>query len=166
VNWPARLAQPGDHAALAALWHQGWHDGHGAHTPAAVVAARTAAYFRCRVPDLGDGLRVAGPDGQPLGMCLTDGDEIDLLFVAPAARGTGLAGRLLADGESRLRAAGITEARLVCVTGNQRAMRFYIRSGWHPLQETAVPADGFDPPVMLDVTTFGKNLNGQGQGKA
>jgi GNAT superfamily N-acetyltransferase len=159
VIWPARLAQPTDHAALAALWHQGWHDGHGAHTPSVVVAARTADYFLAKTPGLGSGLRVAGPPGQPLGMCLTDGDEIDLLFVAPAARGTGLAASLLADGESRLLAAGVRDAGLVCVTGNLRAMRFYQRVGWQALREIAVPADGFDPPVMLDVTEFGKTLN-------
>lgn len=156
--WPARLARADDHAALAALWHQSWHDGHRAHTPAAVVAARTLAFFAAKLPTLHHGLRVAGPPGQPLGLCFTTGDEIDQLFVAPAARGTGLALTLLTDGENRLQAAGITDARLFCVTANHRAMRFYTRAGWHPLRQTTVPADGFDPPELLDVTLFAKRL--------
>jgi GNAT superfamily N-acetyltransferase len=153
-----RALQPEDHAALVGLWHGAWHDAHATTTPAVVVAARTTDFFARKVAKPDPHLRVAGPVGAPLGLCVTNGDELEQLFLAPQARGTGLAAILLQDGEDRLRAAGVTNATLVCVTANLRAKRFYIRAGWQSLEETTVPADGFSPPVLLNVTRFGKQL--------
>jgi len=53
-----------------------------------------------------------------------------LLAVEPAARGGGLARRLLARAVETLRSAGWDRARLHVTERNARAMRFYLREGW------------------------------------
>ena len=75
-------------------------------------------------------MRVAGPAGAPLGLCVIEGDELYQLFVARAARGSGVADVLLTDGEARLAASGVATAWLACVVGNDRAARFYEKRGW------------------------------------
>jgi GNAT superfamily N-acetyltransferase len=147
---------------LAQLWHDAWHDAHATITPPALVALRTPALFAERLTDAHDHLRVAGPERAPLGLCIIKGDHLDQLFVATAARGTGLATALLRDGEDRLRAAGITDARLDCATLNHRAARFYTREGWTRLGAATVPAPDVNPPILLEVILFGKRLTRHG----
>jgi len=53
-----------------------------------------------------------------------------LLAVEPAARGTGLATRLLALAVETLRSGGWDRARLHVTERNARALRFYLREGW------------------------------------
>jgi GNAT superfamily N-acetyltransferase len=154
-----------DTAPLALLWHQAWHDAHAAITPAALVARRTPGSFAARLATIDDRLRVAGPDGAPLGLCIIDGDEVDQLYVAAAARGTGLAAALLRDAEARLRATGITEARLDCAAGNDRAARFYTREGWQPAGRASVAAHATDPAILIDVMLFRKRLDPDGAGR-
>jgi ribosomal protein S18 acetylase RimI-like enzyme len=88
-------------------------------------------------------------------MCVTRGDEIDQLFVARAARGTGVAARLLADGEARLRAAGVTLARLDVATENARAIRFYEKHGWLRAEIATVTIEG---PFQIRVLVMTKAL--------
>ena len=47
-----RPAMAADAESIAHIWHAAWHDAHDAHVPAALVADRSPAYFRGRVPDL------------------------------------------------------------------------------------------------------------------
>ena len=126
--------------------------------PPALVALRTSESFLDRLRDLGDALRVAGPPGRPLGLCVASGDDIDQLYVAPAARGTGLAARLLADGEARLAAAGVRVGRIACAIGNDRALRFYEKHGWRGGRGTITLAGSFD----LEVTLLRKRLGPDG----
>jgi GNAT superfamily N-acetyltransferase len=147
---------------LARLWHEAWHDAHAAITPPALVALRTPGLFAERLMTAHDRLRIAGPDGAPCGLCIIRGDHLDQLFVTTTARGTGLATALLRDGEDRLRAAGITDARLDCAALNHRAARFYTREGWTRLGAATVPAPDVDPPILLEVILFGKRLTGHG----
>lgn len=58
-----------------------------------------------------------------------------LLVVEPAARGTGLASRLLAHAVTMLRELGWDRARLHVTQRNVRAMRFYLREGWSDVGE-------------------------------
>jgi ribosomal protein S18 acetylase RimI-like enzyme len=57
-------------------------------------------------------------------------DELYQLYVARQARGTGAAAALIADGEARLAARGFATGWLACAIGNDRAARFYEKSGW------------------------------------
>jgi len=125
---PAEAAEL-DH--LARLWHDSWRDAHGTIVPAEVVRARTLDNFRERLAAVLPDVRVAGPVGAPLGLCVLKDDELDQLFLSREARGTGVAAALLADGEARLAARGVTLAWLICAIGNDRAARFYEKHGWH-----------------------------------
>ena len=149
-----RPATPDELPALARLWEAGWHDAHDGLVPPALVALRTSESFLDRLRDVAEALRVAGPQGRPLGLCVASGDEIDQLYVTPVARGTGLAARLLADGEARLAASGVRVGRIACAIGNDRALRFYEKHGWRGGRGTITLAGSFD----LEVTLLRKRL--------
>ncbi|MEX3014592.1 GNAT family N-acetyltransferase [Gymnodinialimonas hymeniacidonis] len=125
-----REATGADLDPLAQVWHDAWHEAHAAHVPQELVDLRTLADFRARLPLMLPDLRTAGAPSAPLGLCVIRDDEMQQLFVAPAARGTGLAAALLHDAEARLAASGVTEAWLDVVIENARAIRFYQREGW------------------------------------
>ena len=126
-----RAATEADMAAVADLWHEGWHAGHAGHVPEGLTALRTLPAFHERTP-----LRVAdttvGLDdsGELLGFVMVVGDEVEQVFVGPAARGTGVAAVLLTEAERQVAAAGHVAAWLAVVAGNARARRFYEKRGW------------------------------------
>lgn len=153
-----RRAECAELPALAHLWRDAWRDAHAAHLPAPLVAHRSAEAFLGRLGGFGEALRVAGPVGAPLGFCVAFGDEIDQLFVARAARGSGLAARLLADGEMRLREAGVTLARLDCLPQNARAVCFYRKHGWRSCKLSAEFAPICGEIFRIETQTFKKNL--------
>lgn len=129
-----RLVHDDELDALASLWFEGWRDAHAALVPDDLVRRRTLETFRARIEAGRDTVRLAVADGAPavpLGFTMLKGDEMNQLFVARAARGTGLAALLIAEAEARLLAAGVATAWLACLIGNDRAARFYEKQGWH-----------------------------------
>ncbi len=153
-----RHAQPADLDPLARLWHDGWREAHLAHVPPELSAKRTLQSFRSRLEGFGENLRTAGPIGAPLGFCAIRDDELDQLFVAREARGTGLAATLLADGEARLKAQGFRRPHLLCVIQNTRAARFYERHGWENMGISHEAVQTEDGPFAFDVLRFEKSL--------
>ncbi|MEL6265412.1 MAG: GNAT family N-acetyltransferase [Pseudomonadota bacterium] len=148
-----------DLAPLATLWHQAWHEAHGALVPAVLVRARTRESFADRLPAMLARIVVAGPEGAPLGFAAIEGDEMNQLFVAPGARGTGVAAALIAAAERRLAASGVERAWLACAIGNHRAARFYARAGWaHAgvISDTSQTPDG---PVEHEAWRYEKTLH-------
>jgi GNAT superfamily N-acetyltransferase len=131
----ARAAETGEIDHLARLWHEGWNDAHGKLAPEALVRARTLDSFRERLAAALEDTRVIGPVGAPLGLCMLKDDELNQLYVARPARGTGAAAVLIADGEARLAARGFATAWLACAIGNARAARFYEKCGWAMARE-------------------------------
>jgi ribosomal protein S18 acetylase RimI-like enzyme len=125
-----RPAATAEFDQLAWLWHQSWNDAHGKIAPEGLVRARTVDSFRDRLAAALPDMRVAGPVGSAAGLCIIKDDELYQLFVAREARGSGIAAALLADGEARLAARGVTTAWLACALGNDRAARFYEKCGW------------------------------------
>jgi GNAT superfamily N-acetyltransferase len=125
-----RDAEAEEVAALASLWHDAWHEAHARIVPAELARIRTLQDFTTRLRAALDRTRVAGAPDKPLGFCIVNGDELDHLFVASHARGSGAAAALLSDAEARLAAAGIELAWLACAIGNERAARFYEKWGW------------------------------------
>jgi len=100
---------------------------------------------------------VARRDGEPMGcgglraLDATHG-EVKRMYVAPEARGTGVARAILAALEGEARERGWT--RLVLETGSKQpdAIRFYTREGFAPI-------DRFGHYVDSDVSLcFGKTL--------
>ncbi|WP_416952849.1 GNAT family N-acetyltransferase [Nocardioides sp. T5] len=140
-----RPAGDADMAAVADLWHEGWHDGHAGHVPDGLTAARTLAAFHERTPPrVADTAVAVADDGSLLGFVMVVGDEVEQVFVAPGARGSGLATELLAEAERRVAAGGHSSAWLAVVVGNARARRFYERQGWSDAGDLPyeVTADG------------------------
>ncbi|MGB3178588.1 MAG: GNAT family N-acetyltransferase [Albidovulum sp.] len=158
TGWAIRFAVPADMEALAALWHATWHDSHALIVPAALAAGRTPASFAARLQGLGANLRVSGPVGAPLGLCIRYTNRIEQIYVAPSAQGTGLAHALLRDGEARLFAAGVRLAELDCAAQNHRAARFYTSEGWALRTTEMVGVETPDGEIMLPVLTFEKHL--------
>ena len=153
-----RLALPADLDPLARLWHDGWREAHLAHVPHELTAKRTLRSFRNRLAAFGEDLRTAGPAGAPLGFCAIREDELDQLFVAPEARGTGLAATLLADAEARLYAKGVRRPHLLCVIQNARAARFYESQGWENMGIAREAVQTEEGPFFFDVLRFEKSL--------
>ena len=126
-----RPAGDADMAAVADLWHEGWHDGHAGHVPDGLTAVRTLDAFHERTPSrVADTAVAVYGTGALLGFVMVVGDEVEQVFVGRASRGTDLAARLLTEAERRVAAAGHSSAWLAVVAGNARARRFYEKQGW------------------------------------
>ena len=153
-----RLVHQSDLHPLTQVWYNGWHEAHADHVPAALVLLRSFESLKKRLVAYGDDVRCIGSLGNPVGFCAIKGDEIDQIYVAPAARSTGAAKVLLADGEARLKARGITTARLICLPENLRAVQFYVKQGWTDCgvhSETVTTENG---PFPLNCVLFTKAL--------
>lgn len=151
-------AKQADIPALARLWHEGWHDGHGAFSPLALVAARTEASFAERLAGALPEIFVLGeadiPDAPPAGFFLLRGDELYQFYVARQMRGTGAAMTLMAAAEAELLRRGITRPWLACAIGNDRAARFYEKAGWRNVGMRPYGSVTKDGPVEVMVWRF------------
>ena len=143
---------------VAQLWHEGWIDGHAAIVPSALSALRTLPSFQTRTAKQLENTRVAYDQDQLLGFVMIQADEIYQMYVGPAARGKGVAQALMQDGEARIKAAGHNLAWLSCAVGNDRAARFYEKSGWVNKRIETVALETLDAPFHLDVWRFEKVL--------
>ncbi|MCF3642376.1 GNAT family N-acetyltransferase [Rhizobium sp. TRM95111] len=143
---------------LARLWYDGWQDAHAAIVPAELARRRTLVSFAERLAGMLDDARVAGPPGAPLGLCIIKHEELDQLYVSPAARGTGIAAALVGDAEQRLAARGIERAWLACAIGNARAARFYKKCGWTLAGTVVNRLETIAGPFDLEVWRYEKHL--------
>ncbi len=126
-----RPAGAADMAAVADLWHEGWHDGHAGHVPDGLTELRTLDAFHERTPPrVADTSVAVSEDGALFGFVMVVGDEVEQVFVGRPSRGTDLAARLLDEAEHRVAASGSGSAWLAVVAGNARARRFYEKCGW------------------------------------
>ena len=155
---PVRAAADGDVDALATIWHEGWHDAHATILPPELTAVRTRERFVERLRDALPMLRVAGPAGAPLGFALLRDDQLNQLYVAAEARGTGVAAALVADAEARIRAAGFETAWLACGIGNDRAARFYEKCGWRRVGTVVEHVPVPDGTMALEVWRYEKRV--------
>ncbi|MBS0532470.1 MAG: GNAT family N-acetyltransferase [Proteobacteria bacterium] len=155
---PVRPAADSEIDALARLWYNGWQDAHAAILPKALARARTFDSFAERLHDAQADLRVIGPPGAPLGFHLVKADELYQFYVAAAARGQGIAQQLIADAEARLAGQGHATAWLACAIGNERAARFYEKSGWRRSGNIVSRLETVDGPFDLEVWRYEKRF--------
>ena len=145
--------------ALARIWYDGWRDAHAALLPAELANDRTLESLRERLETLSPDVRVVGEPGEPLGFSITKDDELNQLYVSAEARGKGVAQALIAEFEDRLSGAGISTVWLACAIGNNRAARFYEKSGWHLARTFVAELPLSDGIFKLDVWRYEKPLS-------
>ncbi|MCA0356190.1 MAG: GNAT family N-acetyltransferase [Proteobacteria bacterium] len=155
-----RPAQSRELETLARVWWQGWRDAHRSIVPDALVRLRTLESFTARMAAALPEVRVLGPVGAPLGLHLIKGDELNQFYLAAEARGTGAAAVLMADAETHLADAGVQTAWLACAVGNDRAARFYEKSGWTRARVETVQSETSEGFFPLDVWRYEKSPTG------
>jgi ribosomal protein S18 acetylase RimI-like enzyme len=144
--------------ALAQVWFDAWNDAHAAIVPAELTRRRTLPRFRERLAGMLRDIRVAGAPGEPVGFCITRDDELYQLFVSSQARGSGVASALIADAEAGLSARGVVTAWLACAIGNERATRFYEKSGWRRVGTFVDRLETPEGEILLEVWRYEKSL--------
>ena len=143
---------------LAKVWYDAWQDGHHQVVPAELARARTLESFRDRLKAALPDVRVVGSVGAPVGFHIGKGDELYQLFVSAESRGSGVAAALIADAEARLSERGVETAWLACAIGNERAARFYEKSGWHRAGTMVNHLDTPNGAFLLEVWRYEKTL--------
>ncbi|PJJ71705.1 ribosomal protein S18 acetylase RimI-like enzyme [Diaminobutyricimonas aerilata] len=125
-----RAARGSDVDDIARIWEAGWRDAHADCVPEALSAFREASMYPPRVRARLGGTWVALRHGVVAGFVVVHGDELEQLYVAAAARGTGIGVALLRHGAAVIAAGGYERAWLAVATGNVEARGFYECAGW------------------------------------
>jgi GNAT superfamily N-acetyltransferase len=153
-----RAAEQAEIDRLSRIWYDGWRDAHVPIVPAELTRLRTLESFRDRLQAALPDIRVVGPPGAPVGFHIVKADELYQLFVSAQSRGAGVAAALIADAEARLLRRGVETAWLACAIGNERAARFYEKSGWHRAGTMVNALETSDGPFRLEVWRYEKSL--------
>jgi ribosomal protein S18 acetylase RimI-like enzyme len=158
MDMTVRPVAEGDLDALARLWHDGWHDGHGHIAPAGLTKARTLASFRERLGNAMGDTFVLGRVGSPLGFFMLKDDELYQFYVGREARGSNVAPALMSAAEAELARRGYTSVWLACGVGNDRAARFYDKTGWRNARTATNVLDTQDGPFEIDIWRYEKDV--------
>ena len=153
-----RAATADDIRRIAEIWGPAWRDGHLGGVPDELVRIRTPENFVRRATAIQPHTTLAVVDGTTVGFVAIAGDEIDQLFVAPEARGLGIADLLLRAGEEAIAAGGRTDAWLAVVATNARARRFYERNGWTDGGSFLYETDGDGGPLIVPCRRYEKRI--------
>ncbi len=153
-----RDAEEHEVEALARIWYDGWNDAHAQIVPAELKRIRTLESFAERMRAALANVRVAGLPGAPVGFHMLKDDELYQLYVAAQSRGLGVAAALIADAEAQLASAGVETAWLACAIGNDRAARFYEKSGWRRVGNMINPLETPDGVLDLEVWRYEKRV--------
>ena len=153
-----RLARLQDCAALARLWHAGWHLGHNGIVPETLVKYRDENSFAARIAAALSTFYVAEIDGDLAGFVRLKDSELDQFYVAEDHIGRGVASALMDAAERMLVHNGTTHAHLIAATENHRAIRFYEKHGWKNTGTIMAPVDTFDGPFEMNVVRMTKSL--------
>lgn len=153
-----RNASSADAGAIAALWHSAWIDGHAEHVSEKVRAARTPASFHIRTDKWITHFRVAMVGPMLMGFHLCKGNELSQFYLASQVRGSGFAKAFIDDAEAAIKRDGHGRAWLACAVGNDRARRFYEKSGWAVTQTETLPFESVGAPVPIEIWRMEKAL--------
>lgn len=150
---------------ICTIWESGWHEAHSEIVPQRLCELRTTKSFSQRTADNLGNTHVAVGKALVLGFCMVREDELYQMYVSPKARGTGVAQALMSDAENRIRVNGHDMAWLACAVGNDRAARFYEKSGWINGGPEVVDLDTSTGAFALEVWRFERSLNQSNAGK-
>ena len=132
-----RSARENEIDQLARIWYDGWRDAHERILPEELARDRTLESFKVRLREALANVRVAGPPEEPAGFCILKDDELYQLYVAER---------------------GVEKAWLACAIGNDRAARFYERSGWRRVGNMISVLLTAEGPFPLEVWRYEKIL--------
>jgi GNAT superfamily N-acetyltransferase len=102
---------------------------------------------------------VATVGSRLVGFAMVRDDQVEEVYVAASARGTGVAAALLRDAESRV-AVSFDAAWLAVAAGNARARRFYERQGWRDAGGFDYDAEIAGGTMPMPCRRYVKALNG------
>jgi ribosomal protein S18 acetylase RimI-like enzyme len=154
-----RPAQPTDSGQIAAIWYEGWRDGHLGHVPDALLPYRSRESFEERAADHVGDTTVAAVGDEIAGFVMVIGDEVEQVYVSAGHRGTGIAGTLLSEAERLVAANGHDVAWLAVATGNARARHFYERQGWTDRGAFDYPAYTDEGPIAVPCHRYEKPVS-------
>jgi ribosomal protein S18 acetylase RimI-like enzyme len=126
--------------------------------PDELLAVRTEESFGTRAAERIGDTTVAEAAGVVAGFVMVVGDEVEQVYVDRAHRGAGVAGALLDEAERRVRSGGHAVAWLAVVASNERARRFYTRSGWQDEGLFDHHAPGPDGPIEVPAHRYTKRV--------
>lgn len=144
-----RRATASDVDAVARIWYTGWLDAHLGNVPPELIRYRSRESFTPRTRDRIPATWVLESGGEVVGFVVVADDELEQIYVDAAARGTGVAGKLLQQAEREIRSAGHRKAWLAVVAGNGRARAFYARLGWRDAGPFDYLAETDDGPLAV-----------------
>jgi GNAT superfamily N-acetyltransferase len=153
-----RPAATDDIAPLARLWHDGWQDGHAHIAPEGLRKARTLESFHERLGAAMGDTFVIGPVGSPLAFFMLKDDELYQFYVGRDARGSNVAPALMRAAEAELARRGHTAVWLACGVGNDRAARFYDKSGWRNARTMTNVLETQDGTFEIEVWRYEKDV--------
>jgi GNAT superfamily N-acetyltransferase len=148
VTLSIRPARPGEEEALTELALRS--KGHWGHDAEFLARSRSALTVRPEHLDRWI-VRVAERDGAPAGVAAVDPEaaELELLFVEPAAIGTGVGRALLRDALEHARAAGLGA---LTIESDPDAEPFYRAHGAEPVGTRISSATGRELPLLRIAT--------------
>ena len=153
-----RRAEEGEIDKLAKIRFDAWQEAHAEIVTEELKRDRTPESFGPRMRAMLAKVGVVGPVGAPVGFYMVKDDELYQLYVSAEARGAGVAAALIADAEARLQQNGVETAWLACAIGNDRAARFYEKSGWRRMGNMTNHLELATGPYELQVWRYEKRL--------
>jgi GNAT superfamily N-acetyltransferase len=154
-----RGAKQDDVEDLARLWFDGWQDAHAGILPNELAKSRTVESFRERLINALPSVSVAERSGRVLGFVMLKENELNQLYVVEHARGTGVADVLMRRAVEQLKTNGCKVGWLACAIGNERAARFYEKSGWKRTGTEAIQLETRDGALLLDIWRYELELH-------
>jgi hypothetical protein len=121
-----RRARASDVVEVATLYHSVWHETQASFMPRAEIAHRSLEFFIHRMTALFGATLVTEKSGTIVAFSPWRGN----LWASCSSQSD--APTLLTAAEIEMAKEGTVEAELHCVVGNERARRFYERTGWAP----------------------------------
>jgi [ribosomal protein S18]-alanine N-acetyltransferase len=151
-----RQARETDVPELIELARESWLSGFAGTAPISFVNERLARQFEQDwYPRHWPAMTVAEEEGILLGVVQVEGDEINGLWVAPAAQGRGVGTDLLRHAEQQVKASGHSRAWLTCSGFNPRAAQFYLSRGYLEVGRTTKHRGG---NLVEEILTFEHRL--------
>ncbi len=152
-----RPATRDDIEAIADVWHSGWPDGHLGNVPDRLVERRRNRDDFVRLASSRIATTTVAVSQSVVGFVTIHEDEVEQVYVAADARGSGVGAALLGHAEAVI-GERFGVAWLAVVAGNTRARRFYAKQGWRDAGPIEYYAEVHDGRIAVPCHRYEKQL--------